>query len=72
MSANPLASIVKTGATELLMQLLSQIPGWQGPSRTQFDHEVRSLISRLEDAEEQITVVLLAESVLKLETGGIA
>ena len=66
------ADLVKSGVTELLMQLLTHLPGWEGPSRNQFDSDIRNLVESLEHTETDIGVVYLTEVAAKMVSEGVA
>jgi uncharacterized protein YukE len=51
--------------TELLMTAMSALPGWEGPSRTAFDREIRSIIDRLEAANNALDALAVAEFVVE-------
>jgi len=47
----------------LLLQLVQQVPGWEGPSKTEFDIRLRDLVQKLEHTSETLDTLLIAETV---------
>jgi hypothetical protein len=48
------------------MQVAGNLPGWDGPSRTQFDRDFASVIARLDHANELLGATALAEEVVEM------
>jgi len=63
---NPVRGNALDIAIEILMQVAGNLPGWDGPSRTQFDRDFASVIARLDHANELLGATAVAEEVVEM------